>query len=338
MRRWAPTALIGVKRSTIVVYRTALYVLPRSKSAASHPTLSTHHVPPDAARPAATNPHAGAVAHAGPGIVVRSLDTLDELRECVALQHEVWGKEYDDAVPASLLHVVTQIGGIVAGAFSADDELVGFVFGISGIKNGEVVHWSHELGVRASARDAGVGRMLKQFQRTELARLGISTMFWTFDPLMAKNAHLNLNRLGARVVEYVENMYGTTGSPLHHGLATDRLVVSWSTSPDTNPTPAAAQATIADIAPLPILSAEPRAGDVRGEVATNGKARAPVLLLEVPTDIQRTPGASRAAWQASLRASFERALGSGYIVTGLHRDAVASRSFYVLELRTENTP
>lgn len=292
-------------------------------------------MPPDAHDPRANDPHSGALAHAGSGIVVRALDTLDELRACVALQHEVWGKEYDDAVPASLLHVVTQIGGIVAGAFSPDDELIGFVFGISGIKNGEIVHWSHELGVRTSARDAGVGRMLKQFQRTELARLGISTMFWTFDPLMAKNAHLNLNRLGARVVEYVENMYGTTGSPLHHGLATDRLVVSWSTTADAASAAPVARARIDDVAPLPILSAEPRAGDVWGEIGANGKARAPILLLEVPTDIQRTAPASRAAWQSSLRACFERALHSGYAVTGLHRDAVASRSFYVLELPAE---
>jgi predicted GNAT superfamily acetyltransferase len=63
-----------------------------------------------------------------------------------------------------------------------------------------------------------------------------------------------------------------------------------------------------------------------------------VFLLEVPTDIERTPAASRAAWQISLRTSFEHALRSGYAVTGLHRDAVASRSFYVLELSAEVKP
>ncbi len=295
-------------------------------------------MPPDAHGPAATDPYSEALAHAGSGIIVRSLDTLDELKACVALQHEVWGKEYDDAVPASLLHVVSEIGGIVAGAFSLDDELIGFVFGISGIKNGEVVHWSHELGVRASARDAGVGRMLKQFQRTELARLGIATMFWTFDPLTAKNAHLNLNRLGARVVEYVENMYGTTRSPLHHGLATDRFVVSWPTHADPDDRPRVARTIIDGIAPYRIVSAEPRAGDLAGDIGGIVRKRERLFLLEVPTDIQRTPPTSRAAWQASLRTSFERALRSGYAVTGLYRDAVDSRSFYVLELGAERQP
>jgi chorismate synthase len=302
------------------------------------PVLNTHLVPPDAHGTAATDPHSEALARAGAGIIVRSLDTLEELRACVELQHEVWGREYDDAVPASLLHVVSHIGGIVAGAFAADDELVGFVFGISGIKNGEVVHWSHELGVRASARDAGVGRMLKQFQRAELARLGVSAMFWTFDPLMAKNAHLNLNRLGARVEEYVENMYGTTGSPLHHGLATDRFVVSWSTHAAPTDSSSTAHTIVDDFARYPVVSAEPRADDVAVDIGSVVRNREPVFLVEVPTDIQRTPAASRAAWQTSLRTSFEHALRSGYAVTGLHRDAVASRSFYVLELSAEVKP
>jgi predicted GNAT superfamily acetyltransferase len=294
-------------------------------------TLSTHLVPPDAHDPAAEP--AGALSHADADITVRSLVSLADLRACVALQEDVWGKEYGDAVPASLLQVVTHIGGILAGAFSPDGELVGFVFGFTGIKHGEVVHWSHQLGVRSSARNAGVGRMLKQYQRAELARQGVATVFWTFDPLMAKNAHLNLNRLGAQVVEYVENMYGITGSPLHLGLATDRLIVSWPTTESPSPR---ARTIVDGHDRYPILSAEPQPGDRLGCVAdvTDGE-RAPLLLLEVPTDVQRIPPTQAAAWQTSLRTHFEAALRAGYVVTGLYRDAVGSRSFYVLELTAE---
>lgn len=291
-------------------------------------------VPTHARGPAAVDPHSPVLARSD--IIVRPLVTLDELRACVALQHEVWGKEYDDAVPASLLQVVSHIGGILAGAFAPDGEMVGFVFGLTGIKDGEAIHWSHELGVRSTARDAGVGRMLKQYQRAELARLGIGTIFWTFDPLMAKNAHLNLNRLGACVVEYVENMYGTTTSPLHHGLATDRFIVSWSTASDTD---AAPRASLDERVQHPVVSAEPRVGDVIGEIGDGiGATRAPLVLLEVPADLQGMPPASLAAWQASLRSTFERALSAGYAVTGLHRDVVASRSFYVLELNAVPQP
>ena len=156
-------------------------------------------------------------------ITVRPDHGRAECQACVALQHEIWGD--DDAAPASVLQVVSHVGGIVAGAFAADDELLGFVFGLPAFMDGTLAHWSHVLGVRESARNAGVGRLLKEYQRRELARRGIDRMYWTYDPLVAKNAHLNLNLLGARVVEYVRDMYGTTASPLHNGLATDRLIV-----------------------------------------------------------------------------------------------------------------
>lgn len=295
-------------------------------------------MPPRAARPAATETARAAVADAGTDIIVRPLTTLGELKACVALQEEVWGKQYGDAVPASLLHVVSHVGGIVAGAFAADGTLIGFVFGLAGIKNGEVVHWSHALGVRESARNAGVGRMLKQYQRAELARLGIATMYWTFDPLMAKNAHLNLNRLGARVVDYVENMYGTTGSPLHHGLATDRLVVSWTTAAESELPASAARTIVAGSDHHPVLTIEPQADDVVSELAALSRDdRPPVVLVEVPTDLQRVSPSRMATWHGALRANFRGALRAGYAVTGLFRDPLASRSFYVFE-RSEGTP
>jgi predicted GNAT superfamily acetyltransferase len=267
------------------------------------------------------------VADAASEITIRPLASHAEFRACVALQSDVWGAEYGDVIPGSLLHVVSHVGGIVAGAFDRDSELIGFVMGLSGMKDGQVVHWSHALGVRESARNAGVGRMLKHYQRAELARRGIATMYWTFDPLMAKNAHLNLNRLGARVVEYVENMYGTTTSPLHHGLATDRLVVSWSTSPSAR---AAAVTLDADDArALPVLTPEPHDGDVLAHVES--VVRPEVLRIEVPADIQRVRvPAIIARWHAALRTHFEWALRNGYVVSGLHRDPVSDRSFYVL--------
>src|SRR5690606_28979184 len=101
------------------------------------------------------------------------------------------------------------------------------VFGLTGLEHGRLVHWSHMLAVRPEWRDLGVGTRLKAYQREAVARLGVEVIYWSFDPLMARNAHLNLNRLGARVAEYVEDMYGATGSTLHAGLGTDRLVVVW---------------------------------------------------------------------------------------------------------------
>jgi predicted GNAT superfamily acetyltransferase len=76
-------------------------------------------------------------------------------------------------------------------------------------------------------RNAGVGRMLKLVQRDDAASRGIDLIEWTFDPLEIKNAFFNMERLGAVVRRYVYNQYGTTSSPLHGGLPTDRCIAEW---------------------------------------------------------------------------------------------------------------
>ena len=267
----------------------------------------------------------------GSSIRIRPLASHHDYDACVALQREVWGAEYDDAVPASLLQVVRHIGGLVLGAFSADRELLGFVFGLTGVKDEKIVHWSHALGVRESARNLGLGRLLKEYQRAELARRGIASVYWTFDPLIAKNAHFNLNRLGARVVEYVPDMYGTTKSPLHHGLATDRFVVVCSTTR----APSGARRSTAASGPDALILSDTTPPP---EVLFPGVARLPrAISIEVPTDFAQVLVASpttAAAWHSAVRRHFQWALRNHYAVTGLHRDPLTSRSFYTLELES----
>lgn len=265
---------------------------------------------------------------------IRPLASHADFDACVALQGEVWGSEYDEAIPASLLQVVPHVGGLVLGAFNGDRELLGFVFGLTGPKNEEIVHWSHALGVREAARNLGVGRLLKEYQRAELARRGIRSMYWTFDPLIAKNAHFNLNRLGARVVEYVPDMYGTTKSPLHHGLATDRFVVICSTTSTVARPQRAAPVRSPNIPILAETTPSP-------EELFQGVAKLPrEVWIEVPTDFVQVLAASpatAAAWHSAIRRHFLWALHNRYAVTGLHRDLVTSRSFYTLELEPATT-
>src|SRR3954470_11312668 len=161
-------------------------------------------------------------------IDIRPLRTLDELRACVSLQRETWGNEFTDVVPTSILKVSQRVGGVAAGAFDAEQKLLGFVYGLTGVENGRIVHWSDMLAVRPEARNLGLGRRLKEFQRRIVQQLGGVVIYWTYDPLVARNAHLNFNVFGVRIVEYVRDMYGSdTGSDLHRGIGTDRLVVGW---------------------------------------------------------------------------------------------------------------
>ena len=80
------------------------------------------------------------------------------------------------------------------------------------------------LGVTRDARGTGLGLRLKLAQRERALAMGIDEIEWTFDPLQALNAHLNIARLGAVVEEYEENIYGESTSPLHQGSPTDRFI------------------------------------------------------------------------------------------------------------------
>jgi Uncharacterized conserved protein len=181
------------------------------------------------------------------------------------------------------------------------------------------------LGVRETARNMGLGRLLKEYQRTTLAALGITKIYWSFDPLMAKNAYFNLNRLGATVVEYVPDMYGTTDSPLHYGLATDRLVVCLDAagSPPAPLTPPAQERA-------PILTAFARSGDV---IMGAGEQNPDTALIEIPADVLGVMNRSRAiahTWRLTVRDHFQWALSRGYAISGVHASAADGRFFYVV--------
>jgi len=163
---------------------------------------------------------------ASEGIVVRKCCALEEFHACVKLQQEIWDEEDLEIEPSTMFVVASLTGGQVLGAFDGE-KLVGFTMAVVGVRHGAAYLHSHQTGVDASYRDRGIGRMLKLFQRDEALARGIRLVEWTFDPLELKNAHFNLNRLGAICRRYIPDLYGVTTSPLHRGIPTDRLVAEW---------------------------------------------------------------------------------------------------------------
>jgi predicted GNAT superfamily acetyltransferase len=240
------------------------------------------------------------------GITIRDIATQAEYAACVALQRDTWGSGFADVVPASILQVTQKVGGVTAGAFDKTGDLVGFVFGVTGVENGDLVHWSDMLAVRATARNHGIGRRLKEFQRQAVMRLGVKVIYWTFDPLVARNAHLNFNVFGTTAVKYVRDMYGqSTGSDLHRGIGTDRLIVAWPVD-------------------------EKKQAELR---KTSAESHQPALRIEVPADIEPmlVQDAPRAReWRKATRTAFEAALGDGYRVDGFRLDPANGRGFYLL--------
>jgi predicted GNAT superfamily acetyltransferase len=160
-------------------------------------------------------------------IDIRPLTEREDLKAVVRLQRQIWGFEDVDLIPLRLFVVASKIGGQVYGAFDGA-HLIGFCMAIPGLKpGGKTYLHSHMLGVLPEYRNARVGRALKLTQRDDALSRGINLIEWTFDPLEIKNAFFNMERLGAIVRRYVPNQYGTTSSPLHGGLPTDRCIAEW---------------------------------------------------------------------------------------------------------------
>lgn len=160
------------------------------------------------------------------GIAVRKCHGIEEFQRCVDLQKEIWGEADIEVEPATLFVVASETGGQVLGAFDGE-RMVGYTLAVVGYLNQTVFLHSHMTGVLQEYRSRGVGRALKLFQREEALGREIRLVVWTFDPLETRNAHFNLNRLGAISRKYLPNLYGVTTSPLHRALPTDRLWVEW---------------------------------------------------------------------------------------------------------------
>jgi predicted GNAT superfamily acetyltransferase len=157
---------------------------------------------------------------------LRDLKTIDEFRQVVALEREIWGGDYDDVVAVPILAVTVKRGGVLIGAFDGG-RMVGFVYSLPGIKDRQPIQWSHMLGVVDDYRNAGLGRTLKLEQRLRSLDIGCDLIEWTYDPMQALNAHLNFVKLGVVVEEYAINVYGESASKLHKGTPTDRFIAQW---------------------------------------------------------------------------------------------------------------
>jgi predicted GNAT superfamily acetyltransferase len=259
------------------------------------------------------------------GVIIRRLATLEEYQEAVAIQDETWGAGFSERVPAAILNVSQKVGGVTAGAFDADGRMLGFVFGLTGFLDGRPVHWSDMLAVRVEARGRHLGDHLKKYQRRLVREMGVETMFWTFDPLVARNAHFNINRLGARPAEYIPNMYGSkTGSALHGALDTDRFVAAWDLREDR---PAAVYGR--EHTDAPIVNAT-RAD---GTPSLGTLVDAPRVRVEIPREIQEEQRAApslAAQWRAVTRGALQHYLTRGYAVTGFLRSVDGERPSYIL--------
>lgn len=164
-------------------------------------------------------------------IEIRECVEVAELKQCVRLQREVFALPEIEISPVRHLIVTRHAGGFTLGAF-AGEKLVGFVLSVAAFSGNERFFYSHMTAVTKDYQSSGVGARLKWAQRSEALRRGVNFIKWTFQPVQARNAFFNLEKLGAVVRHYEPNFYGTDYSPIGDrsksvGLDSDRLFAEW---------------------------------------------------------------------------------------------------------------
>jgi predicted GNAT superfamily acetyltransferase len=242
---------------------------------------------------------------------LRPCGTLQELAACVKIQKEIWGYTERELYPLRLFVNLSRIGGHVLGAFTPQGELAGFVASLPAWHARHRYFHSLSLGVVPEHENRGLGRELKLLQRRMALRAGIDSVEWTFDPLRAKNAYLNIVRLGAIVRRYFPDHYGCVDSRLQKGLPSDRVIAEWW-----------------------IKSARVRRA-INGAPPRSPR-RKPVAVVEIPADIgsllSSRPGEAKIC-QQRVREQFQEYFAQGLAATGFVLDGQSAR--YLLD-RYEN--
>ncbi len=283
----------------------------------------------------------------GSEITIRTADSVADMMQVEELQRVVWGGDETEVIPLHMLLTVAHNGGILLGAFEGE-RMIGFVFGFLGtddqspdrVAMARLKHCSHQLGVHPEYRSRGVGLRLKLAQREALMEQGIRLATWTYDPLMSRNAYLNIRRLGTVCRTYKRNVYGDLRDDLNRGLPSDRFMVEWWLTSRRVVARLEGSRQPLDLAhfqsggakllnpALMLDSGLPKPADDLSD------PEGIFLLVEVPSDfmaIKRSDPELAKAWRMHSREVFEGAFAAGYLVTDfVHVPDDAPRSYYLL--------
>lgn len=247
-------------------------------------------------------------------VVVRSLHDLSDLDDARRVFDAVWpAADGSTQVPGNLLRAMVHAGGYASAAYRGDEPIgaaLAFV-GRHEARDGWHVHLhSHMAAVLDPYRDQHIGTALKMHQREWALDHGIDTVVWTFDPLVRRNARVNLLKLGVEVDGFEIDFYGNMDDGINSGDPTDRLFAWWRLD-----APQSYAALGGHLEPL----------DPIGLVA-DGRD---VLSVELPDDIvalRAEDPAAAAQWRIAVREALVAAFAQGFRIIG-----VDMHGGYVLE-------
>ena len=228
---------------------------------------------------------------------IKELDQMPQMHELAELFATIWGRPGEPPIDSSTLRALSHSGNYVAAAYSGNRMVGGLIGWLGGRPPDDLHLHSHVLGVLPDSEAHGVGFQLKQHQRTWCMDRGVASIEWTYDPLVRRNAHFNLVKLGADAVEYLVNFYGSMDDGINTGEESDRVLVRWN------------------------LQSEKAAAAAAGRPHELGPD-AGALLVPVPGDIvaiRRDDPELARRWRHQLREALGGAMSRGYRVTGFTR-------------------
>jgi predicted GNAT superfamily acetyltransferase len=250
-------------------------------------------------------------------ILIRECTAIAELDNCIRLQREVFGLSDLEISPRRHLIVSRQAGGWTLGAF-VGETLVGFVHTLAAVRDrNEVFGYSHMMAVDPEYQNKGVGARLKWSQRERALQEGKNFIKWTWDPMQARNAHFNLNRLGVTASTYAENFYGTdyVTSPTLTGIG----------SGESNPGPGIDSDRLFAHWQLQLPRVIELADGSRGQDGSGSNMAAqPQATIQIPTDWTRLckedPSQAKRE-QLRVRQEFQKAFAAELIAAAFERSA-----------------
>jgi predicted GNAT superfamily acetyltransferase len=273
---------------------------------------------------------AGAAARAS-GVEIREVSDLADLQRFYALVEEIWHpKPGNEPVSVEFLRALEHAGNYVAGAFLGD-EMVGVSVGFFASPAARAMH-SHLAGVSSPLLGRHIGFALKLHQRAWALSRGVTSITWTFDPLVCRNAFFNIVKLAARPVDYLPDFYGAMEDDINSGDDSDRLLVRWSLADEAVARASQGVRSGADAGDLRAagasvaLDCDPSGFPI---IIQNGDGAAPTVLVGVPLDIETTRRDNREAahqWRRAMRQVLGGLLAGGGRVTGFDRSG-----WYVVE-------
>ena len=278
----------------------------------------------------------------GSGLKIRPLGRAADYEAVLDIQRRAWGHGETDVTPEHLFRITVRLGAILLGGW-VGNRLAGFVYSFPAVFDGRGVQHSHLLAVLPEYQGRGLGKLLKWAQRDRAVELGYELMTWTFDPLKARNANLNLHTLGAVTRTYWPDLYGSQQAlVVGPGVKTDRFLVEWAIRSRTVERRREGLGEMTAPSGAARALAARHADRAHGARAGEAEAAPPplpgnpdltlgdkLILAEIPRSVDslKSRPEAIAAWQRRLRTVLGHYLGRGYVVVDF---IFGDRCFYVL--------